>query len=85
MKFTIALDIGLSVLLQAALPQLLTDRETKTHRPGRAKRSYGLESPEAENFGHRSGSIRRGSCPGGSTAVGSLAVPHDAVKVAGVR
>jgi hypothetical protein len=29
MKFTIELDIGLSVLLQAALPQLVTDRETK--------------------------------------------------------
>jgi hypothetical protein len=28
-KFTIELDIGLSVLLQAALPQLVTDRETK--------------------------------------------------------
>jgi hypothetical protein len=31
MKFTIELDIGLSFLLQAALPQLVTDRETKTH------------------------------------------------------
>jgi len=29
MKFTIELDIGLSFLLQAALPQLVTDRETK--------------------------------------------------------
>ena len=29
MKFTIELDIGLSFLLQAALPQLMTDRETK--------------------------------------------------------
>jgi MFS family permease len=29
MKFTIELDIGLSVLLLAALPQLVTDRETK--------------------------------------------------------
>jgi len=29
MKFTIELDIGLSFLQQAALPQLLTDRETK--------------------------------------------------------
>jgi len=41
MKFTIELDIGLSFLLQAALPQLVTDRETKTHRRGRSKRSYG--------------------------------------------
>jgi hypothetical protein len=32
MKFTIELDIGLSFLLQVALPQLVTDRETKTHR-----------------------------------------------------
>jgi hypothetical protein len=29
MKFTIELGIGLSFLLQAALPQLVTDRETK--------------------------------------------------------
>jgi hypothetical protein len=36
MKFTIELDIGLSVLLQAALPQLVTDRETKTHRRGQS-------------------------------------------------
>jgi hypothetical protein len=53
MKFTIELDIGLSFLLQAALPQLVTDRETKTHRRGRSKRSYGhcrrrIEIPEAE-------------------------------------
>jgi len=53
MKFTIELDIGLSFLLQAGLPQLVTDRETKTHRRGRSKRSYGhcrrrTEIPEAE-------------------------------------
>ena len=41
MNFTIELAIGLSFLLQAALPQLVTDRETKTHRRGRSKRSYG--------------------------------------------
>jgi hypothetical protein len=35
-EFTIELDIGLSFLLQAALPQLVTDRETKTHRRGRS-------------------------------------------------
>jgi hypothetical protein len=35
-KFTIELDIGLSFLLQAALPQLVTDRETKTHRHGQS-------------------------------------------------
>jgi hypothetical protein len=29
MKLTIELEIGLSFLLQAALPQLVTDRETK--------------------------------------------------------
>ena len=29
MKFTIEPDIGLSFLLQAALPQLVTDRQTK--------------------------------------------------------
>jgi hypothetical protein len=29
MKFTIELDIGCSFLLQAALPQPVTDRETK--------------------------------------------------------
>jgi hypothetical protein len=29
MKFTIEVDIGLSFVLQAALPQLVTDRETK--------------------------------------------------------
>jgi hypothetical protein len=55
MKFTIELDIGLSVLLQAALPQLVTDRETKTHRRGRSKRSNGhrrrrTEIPEAERL-----------------------------------
>ena len=53
MKFPIELDIGLSFLLPAALPQLVTDRETKTHRRGRSKRSYGhcrrrTEIPEAE-------------------------------------
>jgi hypothetical protein len=53
MTFTIELDIGLSLLLQAALPQLVTDRETKTHRRRRVKRSYGhcrrrTEIPEAE-------------------------------------
>ena len=57
MKFTIELDIGLSLLLQAALPQLVTDRETKTHRRGRSKRSYGhcrrrTEIPEAEPQRH---------------------------------
>jgi hypothetical protein len=41
MKLTIELDIGLPFLLRAALPQLVTDRETKTHRRGRSKRSYG--------------------------------------------
>src|SRR5437870_9170434 len=55
MKFTIELDIGLSFLLQAALPQLVTDRETKTHRRGRSKRSYShcrrrTEIPEAEHL-----------------------------------
>ena len=49
----IELDIGLFFLLQAAPPQLVTDRETKTHRRGRSKRSYGhcrrrTEVPEAE-------------------------------------
>jgi hypothetical protein len=39
MKFTIELDIGLSFLLQAALPQLVTDRETKTHRRARSDRT----------------------------------------------
>jgi len=34
MKFAIEIDIGLSFLIQAALPQLVTDRETKTHRRG---------------------------------------------------
>jgi hypothetical protein len=53
MKFTIELEIGFSFLLQAALAQLVTDRETKTHRRGRSKRSYGhcrhrTEIPEAE-------------------------------------
>src|SRR2546421_9776822 len=55
MKFTIELDVGLSFLLQAALPQLVTDRETKTHRRGRYQRSYGhcrrrTEIPEAESL-----------------------------------
>jgi hypothetical protein len=54
MRFPIELDIGLSLLLlQAALPQLVTDRETKTHRRERSARSYGhcrrrTEIPEAE-------------------------------------
>jgi hypothetical protein len=53
MKFTIELDIGLSLRLQAALPQLMTDHATKTHRRGRSTRSYGhcrrrTEIPEAE-------------------------------------
>jgi hypothetical protein len=41
MKFTIELEIGLSFLLRSALPQLVTDRATNTHRRGRSKRSYG--------------------------------------------
>ena len=45
MKFTIERGIGLSFLLQAALPQLVTDRETKTHRRGRSKRWYGRRCP----------------------------------------
>jgi hypothetical protein len=58
MKFTIERDIGPSVLPQAALPQLVTDRETKTHRRGRSKRSYGhcrrrTEIPEAEPQSNR--------------------------------
>ena len=62
MKFTIELDIGLSFLLQAALPQLVTDRETKTHRRGRSKRSYGhcrrrTEIPEAERLPGRCGAV----------------------------
>jgi hypothetical protein len=53
MKFTIELGIGLSVLLQAALPQLVTDRDKKTHRRGQSKRSYGhcrrrTEIPQAQ-------------------------------------
>jgi len=76
MKFTIELDIGLSFLLQAALPQLVTDRETKTHRRGRSKRSYGhcrrrTEIPEAEP---RAGNIPapariRAVCAGGRSGV----------------
>ena len=63
MKFTIELDIGLSFLLQAALPQLVTDRETKTHRRGRSKRSYGhcrrrTEIPVADPLPEHSGVIR---------------------------
>jgi hypothetical protein len=41
MTFTTELDIRLSFLLQAAVPPLLTDRETETHRRGRSERSYG--------------------------------------------
>jgi hypothetical protein len=51
MKFTVELDSGLSFLLQAALPQLVTDRETKTHRRGRSQRAIAwrrTEIPEAE-------------------------------------
>jgi hypothetical protein len=52
MTFTIELDIGLSYLLQSALPQLVTDRETKhivvdgpSDRPAMPART---EIPEAE-------------------------------------
>jgi hypothetical protein len=53
MKFTIELDIGLSVLLQAALPQLVTDRETKLIVVGgpsdrTAIADAALKIPEAE-------------------------------------
>ena len=53
MKFTIEFDISLSFLLQAAPPQLVTDRETKPHCRERSKRSYGhcrrrTEIPEGE-------------------------------------
>jgi hypothetical protein len=52
MKSAFGLDIGLSFVLQSALP-LVTDRETRTHRRGRSQRSYGhcrrrTEIPEAE-------------------------------------
>jgi hypothetical protein len=58
MKSTIELDIGLSFLLQVALPQLATERQTKTHRRGRSKRSYGhcrrrTEIPEADSHRRR--------------------------------
>jgi hypothetical protein len=53
MKFNIELDIGLPFLVQAALPQLITDRETKTHRRARpsdrtAVVDAALKIPEAE-------------------------------------
>ena len=73
MKFTIKLDIGLSFLLQAALPQLGTDRETKTHRRERSKRSYGpcrrrTEIPEAELASRADfmAGCQRGGVPQGS-------------------
>jgi hypothetical protein len=40
MRSTLRLDIGLSLLLRCVSP-LVTDRETRTHRRGRSKRSYG--------------------------------------------
>jgi len=63
MKFTIELDVGLSFRLQAALPQLVTYREKKTHRRGRSKRSFGhcrrrTEIPEAKRL--QGSSSRRG-------------------------
>jgi hypothetical protein len=78
MKFTIELDIGLSFLLRAALPQLVTDRETKTHRHGRSKRSYGqsrrrTEIPEAAPaFGLVSIQLRRRERPPRCPAVDPL-------------
>ena len=53
MTFTIARDIGLSSFCRVLYHELVTDRETKTHRRGRSKRSYGrcrrrTEIPEAE-------------------------------------
>jgi hypothetical protein len=70
MTFTIELDIGLSCLLQTALPQLVTDRETKTHRRGRSKRSYGhcrrrTEIPEAEPAIGTPDALSRQSVPSG--------------------
>ena len=69
-KFTLELDIGLSLLLQAALSQLVTDRETKTHRRGRSKRSYGqcrrrTEIPEAEPPIGTPDALSRQSVPSG--------------------
>jgi hypothetical protein len=87
LKFTIELDIGLSFLLQAALPQLVTDRETKTHRRGRSKRSYGHCSrrtaiPEAEQrpvipdrLGQQSHGLRKR--PSAGRAQGSVQDGHE--------
>ncbi len=41
MTFTIELDIVLSFLLQTALPQLVTDHETKLIAVGGRSESYG--------------------------------------------
>jgi hypothetical protein len=55
--FTIELDIGLTYLCSLALPLASDRRETKTHRRGPSKRSYGhcrrrTEIPEAECSRH---------------------------------
>jgi hypothetical protein len=41
MEFTVDVDIGLFLLRQDALTQLVTDREWKTRPRGRPRRSYG--------------------------------------------
>jgi len=48
MNFIIELKIGLFFPLKSALLKPKTDRNTKTHRRGRSKQSYGLadDAPE---------------------------------------
>jgi hypothetical protein len=48
MRSTLRLDTGLSLLVRCVSP-LVTDRETRTHRRGRSKRSYGpLPAPHRD-------------------------------------
>jgi hypothetical protein len=64
MKLTIELEIGLSFLLSLLCHELVTDRETKTHRRGRSKRSYGHCQRRTE--------IREAEPPGTPPACGRL-------------
>ncbi len=78
MKFTIELDIGFSFLLQAALPQLVTDRETKTHRRRRSKRSYGHCRRRTDPRGQE---VRRDRGPAGAAGLLGYARDGDVIVV----
>ena len=76
MTFTIELDIGLSVLLQAALPQLVTDLETKLIVVGGPNDRTATADAAMRSRERPTGHLRR--VIGGSTEAAGLRRPQQA-------